>query len=84
MARQKENSERTYVFLSKDDLAVLKRQAEKEGSNVSLILRRLAKEYISALPRTAGSTVSNKNFTETPAAKVYAAFDALPVAGAKQ
>ena len=47
MAKQKENNNRTYVFLSDEDLAALKKQAEKEGSNVSLILRRLAKDYIS-------------------------------------
>ena len=51
MARPKENSKRTYVFLSDEDFAALDKQAKVEGSTVSAILRRLAKRYIADIAR---------------------------------
>ena len=79
MAKPKENSERTYVFLNKDDLAVLKNQAEREGSNVSLILRRLTKEYISMLKKSGTAVISSDGLNDG----IDAIFDALPGAAIK-
>lgn len=44
MARKKLNSVCANVFLSPEDYNALKQGAEAEGSNVSLIIRRLVKK----------------------------------------
>lgn len=54
MAKPKENTERVYTFLSQSDVAILKEQAEAEGSNVSAILRRLTKQHIRAINQKEG------------------------------
>lgn len=49
MARTKINTEQIKVFLSEGDLKFLREQAEKEGSSMSLIVRRAVKEMIAKL-----------------------------------
>ena len=44
MARQKENTNRINVFLSDADYAALKDKADRQGSNVSLLVRGLIKK----------------------------------------
>ena len=51
MARKKENTIRAYVFLSEADHNYLRDMAAKEGSNVSLIIRRTVKEYIEKIKK---------------------------------
>jgi len=45
----KENTERVYAFITPTDKATLQAQAEREGSNLSAILRRLTREYADKL-----------------------------------
>jgi len=44
MARPKENTNRINVFLSDEDYAALRKKADSQGSNVSLIVRSLIKK----------------------------------------
>jgi len=41
-----EKKERINIFLSKEDIEFLQDYAEFEGSNVSMVIRRLVKEFI--------------------------------------
>ena len=47
MAEEKEKKERINIFLSKDDIEFLQEYADFEGSNVSMVIRRLVKKFIS-------------------------------------
>jgi len=43
--RQKQNTERTYVFLSPDVLESLKKEADEKGTSVSGLIRMIVLEH---------------------------------------
>jgi hypothetical protein len=45
LPRQKQNSERTYVFLPPSVLDSLKKEAESKGTTVSGLIRMIVLEY---------------------------------------
>ena len=56
----KENTERVYAFITPTDKATLQAQAEREGSNLSTILRRLTREYADKLRENENSNIPDR------------------------
>lgn len=46
--KEKKNTVRANVFLSEEDHDAIRKIAEREGSNVSLVIRRAVKEYLAS------------------------------------
>jgi len=47
--KEKKNTVKTNVFLSEEDYSAVKKIAENEGSNASLVIRRAVKEYLARI-----------------------------------